>query len=56
MNLNLSFAMLGGLLVQAFVANGLVCFTGVLDVIILMFTGVLIGPVLPPTRECWHGR
>jgi len=46
MNLNLFFAMLGGLLVLAFVANRLVRFTGVPDVIILMFTGVVIGPVL----------
>jgi potassium/hydrogen antiporter len=46
MNLNLFFAMLGGLLVLAFLANRLVRFTGVPDVIILMFTGVLIGPVL----------
>src|SRR6201999_3350878 len=46
MNLNLFFAMLGGLLVLAFIANRLVRFTGVPDVILLMFTGVLIGPVL----------
>jgi potassium/hydrogen antiporter len=46
MDLNLFFAMLGGLLVLAFIANRLVRFTGVPDVIILMFTGVLIGPVL----------
>src|SRR5580704_12859032 len=46
MNLNLFFAMLGGLLVLAFVANRLVRFTGVPDVILLMFTGVVIGPVL----------
>ncbi|HTQ62780.1 MAG TPA: cation:proton antiporter [Candidatus Solibacter sp.] len=46
MNLNLFFALLGGLLVLAFVANRLVRFTGVPDVIILMVTGVLIGPVL----------
>jgi cell volume regulation protein A len=46
MNLNLFFAMLGGLLVLAFVANRLVRFTRVPDVIILMFTGVVIGPVL----------
>lgn len=46
MNLNLFFATLGGLLVLAFIANRLVRFTGVPDVIILMFTGVLIGPVL----------
>ncbi len=46
MNLNLFFAILGGLLVLAFVANRLVRFTGVPDVIILVFTGVVIGPVL----------
>lgn len=46
MDLNLFFALLGGLLVLAFVANRLVRFTGVPDVIILMGTGVLIGPVL----------
>ena len=46
MNLNLFFALLGGLLVLAFVANRLVRFTGVPDVIILMVTGVVIGPVL----------
>jgi cell volume regulation protein A len=40
------FALLGGLLVLAFVANRLVHFTHVPDVIILMATGVLIGPVL----------
>ena len=46
MDLNLFFALLGGLLVLAFVANRLVRFTHVPDVIILMTTGVLIGPVL----------
>ncbi|MGH9741275.1 MAG: cation:proton antiporter [Candidatus Acidiferrum sp.] len=46
MDLNLFFALLGGLLVLAFLANRLVRFTGVPDVIILMGTGVLIGPVL----------
>lgn len=46
MNLNLFFALLGALLVLAFIANRLVKFTGVPDVIILMATGVLIGPVL----------
>jgi potassium/hydrogen antiporter len=45
MDLNLFFALLGGLLVLAFVANRLVRFTRVPDVIILMATGVLIGPV-----------
>jgi potassium/hydrogen antiporter len=46
MNLNLLFALLGGLLFLAFIANRLVRFTGVPDVIILMATGVLIGPTL----------
>ena len=45
-DLNLFFALLGGLLVLAFVANRLVRYTRVPDVIILMITGVLIGPVL----------
>jgi cell volume regulation protein A len=46
MNLTFFFALLGGLLVLAFVANRLVRFTRVPDVIILMATGVLLGPVL----------
>ena len=46
MPLNLFFALLGGLLVLAFLANRLVRFTGVPDVIILMATGVLLGPLL----------
>ena len=46
MDLTAFFALLGGLLVLAFVANRLVRFTHVPDVIILMGTGVLIGPVL----------
>src|ERR1700689_4792094 len=46
MDLSLFFAILGGLLVLAFVANRLVRFTRVPDVVILMTTGVLIGPVL----------
>ena len=46
MNLYAFFALLGGLLVLAFVANRLVRFTHVPDVVILMATGVLIGPVL----------
>lgn len=46
MDLNLFFGLLGGLLVLAFVANRLVRFTGVPDVIILMAAGVLIGPGL----------
>src|SRR5215469_16918884 len=46
MDLSLFFALLGALLVLAFVANRLVRFTHVPDVVILMATGVLIGPVL----------
>lgn len=46
MDLTLFFALLGGLLVLAFIANRLVRFTHVPDVIILMASGVLIGPVL----------
>src|SRR3984885_2964747 len=46
MDLTLFFALLGGLLVLAFLANRLVRFTHVPDVIILMATGVLIGPLL----------
>jgi cell volume regulation protein A len=46
MDLTFFFALLGGLLVLAFVANRLVRFTRVPDVIILMATGILIGPVL----------
>ena len=41
-DLSLFFAILGGLLVLAFVANRLVRFTRVPDIIILMATGVLI--------------
>src|SRR5262249_37959596 len=46
MNLTVFFALLGGLLVLAFIANRLVRYTGIPDVIILMATGVVIGPVL----------
>src|SRR5580658_815672 len=46
MDLTFFFALLGGLLVLAFVSNRLVRFTHVPDVIILMAAGVLIGPVL----------
>lgn len=60
MDLTLFFALLGGLLVLAFVANRLVRFTRVPDVIILMATGVLIGPVLhwvnPDTSNSPHSR
>jgi cell volume regulation protein A len=40
------FGLLGALLVLAFVANRLVRYTGVPDVIILMITGIVIGPVM----------
>jgi cell volume regulation protein A len=46
MDLTFFFALLGGLLVLAFLANRLVRFTRVPDVMILMATGVLIGPGL----------
>jgi cell volume regulation protein A len=46
MNLYIFFALLGGLLVLAFIANRLVRFTHVPDVVILMATGVVIGPVM----------
>ena len=46
MNLTLLFALLGGLLVLAFAANRLFQWTRVPDVVVLMATGVLIGPVL----------
>jgi cell volume regulation protein A len=46
MDLSFFFALLGGLLVLAFVANRLVRFTHVPDVVILMATGILIGPVM----------
>jgi len=45
-DLTFFFALLGSLLVLAFVANRLVRYTRVPDVIILMASGVLIGPVL----------
>jgi cell volume regulation protein A len=45
-DLTFFFALLGSLLVLAFVANRLVKYTRVPDVIILMASGVLIGPVL----------
>jgi Na+:H+ antiporter len=46
MNLTLLFGLLGGLLVLAFVANRLARYTGVPDVLVLMLTGVIFGPVL----------
>ncbi|HVB99422.1 MAG TPA: hypothetical protein VNJ12_08870 [Candidatus Dormibacteraeota bacterium] len=45
MNLTAFFGLLGGLLVLAFVANRLVLRTGVPDVLVLMATGVLLGPL-----------
>ena len=46
MSLTALFALLGGLLVLAFVANRLFQWTRVPDVVVLMVTGLLIGPVL----------
>lgn len=46
MSISLLFALLGGLLVLAFVANRLFYRTRVPDVIVLMGVGVLLGPVL----------
>ena len=46
MNLTTFFALLGGLLVLAFVANRLSRWTRVPDVIVLLATGIVIGPVL----------
>jgi cell volume regulation protein A len=53
MNLTVFFALLGGLLVLAFIANRLSRWTHVPDVIVLLATGILVGPVLhwiDPTR------
>ena len=46
MNLTLFFGLLGGLLVLAFAANLLARRTGIPDVLVLMATGVLLGPLL----------
>ena len=46
MNLTSLFGLLGGLLVLAFGANRLFRWTRIPDVVVLMATGVLIGPVL----------
>jgi cell volume regulation protein A len=46
MNLTSLFGLLGGLLVLAFVANRLFRWTRIPDVVVLMATGVMIGPVL----------
>jgi cell volume regulation protein A len=46
LNLTLFFGLLGGLLVLAFLANLLARKTGIPDVLVLMGTGVLLGPVL----------
>jgi potassium/hydrogen antiporter len=44
-NLSIFFGVMGGLLVLAFVANRLARRTGVPDVLVLMATGLLIGPI-----------
>ncbi|MGH9710027.1 MAG: cation:proton antiporter [Candidatus Acidiferrales bacterium] len=46
MNLTLFFGLLGVLLVLAFIANRLALRTGIPDVIVLMGTGLVLGPVL----------
>ena len=46
MSLPLFFGLLGGLLILAFLANLLARKTGIPDVLVLMATGVLLGPVL----------
>src|ERR1700691_4653815 len=46
MNLTTLFGLLGGLLVLAFCANRLFRWTRIPDVVVLMATGVLIGPIL----------
>src|SRR5579863_56462 len=46
MNLTSMFGLLGGLLVLAFGANRLFRWTRIPDVVVLMATGVVIGPVL----------
>ena len=45
-NLTAFFALLGGLLVLAFAANRLSRWTHVPDVIVLLVTGIVLGPVL----------
>src|ERR1700685_4531772 len=55
MSLPALFGLLGGLLVLAFVANRLFQTTHVPDVVVLMATGVVIGPVLHWVRaEQFH--
>jgi cell volume regulation protein A len=46
MNLTSLFGLLGGLLVLAFAANRLFKWTRIPDVVVLMATGVVIGPIL----------
>ena len=46
MNLTSLFGLLGGLLVLAFAANRLFRWTRIPDVVVLMATGIIIGPVL----------
>src|SRR5580704_11388500 len=46
MNFTIFFGLLGGLLVLAFLANRLSKWTRVPDVIVLLATGIVVGPVL----------
>lgn len=60
MNLTLFFGLLGGLLVLAFVANKLARKTAIPDVLVLMATGIVLGPVLrlvdpAPFESIAHG-
>ncbi|MGA8185565.1 MAG: cation:proton antiporter [Terriglobia bacterium] len=50
MNISLLFALLGGLIALAFVANQLFKRTRVPDVIVLMVTGLVLGPLLGMVR------
>ena len=50
MSLTSFFGLLGGLLVLAFVANRLAKRTRVPDAVVLILTGVLVGPVLGLVR------
>jgi cell volume regulation protein A len=50
MNLTVLFGLLGGLLVLAFLANKLFAWTRVPDVVVLIATGIVLGPVLHIAR------
>jgi cell volume regulation protein A len=56
MNLTSLFGLLGGLLVLAFAANRLFRWTRIPDVVVLMATGVMIGPILHWARPDQFGE